>query len=53
MEKYIQRIIEVSSKAKPGQKMIFDFGKYMLYIEKDKDFIEGTDNYNMHLSELS
>ena len=48
MEEYINRIIKVCSEAKPNQEMIFDnFGKYVLYVKKDEDFIEGTDNYNM------
>ena len=48
MDEYINRIIEVCSEAKPNQEMIFDnFGKYVLHVKKDEDFIEGTDNYNM------
>ena len=48
MEEYINRIIEVCSKAKPNQVMMFDdFGKYVLHVTKDENFIEGTDNYNM------
>ena len=48
MDEYINRIIEICSEAKPNQEMMFDdFGKYVLYIKKDEDFIEGTDNYNM------
>ena len=48
MEEYINRIIKVCSEAKPNQEMIFDdFGKYVLHVKKDEDFIEGTDNYNM------
>ena len=48
MEEYINRIIEVCSEAKPNQVMMFDnFGKYVLHIKKDENFIEGTDNYNM------
>ena len=48
MENYINRIVEVCENAKPNQKMMFDnFGKYVLHIEKDEDFIEGTDDYNM------
>ena len=48
MEKYINKIIEVCSNAKPGQGMMFDnFGKYILHVEKDGDFVEGTDEFNM------
>ena len=48
MEEYINRIIEGCSEAKPNQVMMFDnFGKYVLHIKKDENFIEGTDNYNM------
>lgn len=48
MENYINRIIEVCGNAKPNQKMMFDnFGKYVLHVTKDEDFIEGTDEYNM------
>ena len=48
MEEYINRIIEVCDKAKPNQEMMFDdFGKYVLLVKKDENFIEGTDNYNM------
>lgn len=48
MEEYINKIIEVCSKAKPNQTMMFDnFGKYILHVEKDENYIEGTDDYNM------
>lgn len=48
MEEYINKIIEVCSNAKPNQKMMFDdFGKYVLCVTKDENFIEGTDDYNM------
>ena len=48
MEEYINKIIEVCSNAKPNQKMMFDdFGKYVLYVTKDQNFVEGTDDYNM------
>ena len=48
MEEYIKRIIEICEKAKPSSKMMFDnFGKYILHIEKDADYVEGTDEYNL------
>lgn len=48
MEECINRIIEVCSKAKPGQEIMFDnFGKYVLQISKDENFIEDTDYHNM------
>lgn len=48
MEKYIAKIIEVCDTAKAGQKIMFDnFGKYILDVEKDSNYIEGTDDYNM------
>ena len=48
MEEYINRIIEICSKAKPDQRLMFDnFGKYVLYVRKDENFNENTDDYNM------
>lgn len=48
MEDYIIRIINICDKAKPNAKMMFDnFGKYVLQIQKDEDYVIGTDDYNM------
>lgn len=48
MEEYINKIIKICSEAKPNQTMMFDnFGKYVLHVIKDGDFIEGTDYSNM------
>lgn len=48
MQDYINRIVKICKKAKPNARMMFDnFGKYILHIEKDADYIEGTDEYNL------
>lgn len=48
MENYITRIVEICRDAKPNQKMMFDnFGKYVLHVGKDENYVADTDEYNM------
>lgn len=45
---YINRIVDACTKAAPGQEMMFGgLGNLILYVTKDKDFVKGTDEFNM------